>query len=257
MDKECVTFNGNQLTYLLRKGESDLWIVFVHGAGGDSSLFEKQFQGLDKKWNLLAPDLPGHGGSAPVPDATVGTYRDVIIALARSLGIQRAVLAGHSMGGGVIIEAQRAVSDMVAGMVFIACGPALPVAPVIFDLIEKNFAGFAAMAGEFMCGKDADEHLKSLLQNGLDRAGKDQTYRDFSICRRYDYLPVLGDISVPALVLANTGDRLVSVKGAKKLHEAIASSVLKIYEGSSHMPHWELAESANRDIDELCASLAK
>ena len=257
MDKECITFNGNHLTYLLRKGGSDLWIIFVHGAGGDSSLFEKQFLGLDKKWNLLAPDFPGHGDSAPAADATVESYRDVIIALAQSLGIQRAVLVGHSMGGGVIIEVQRAVSEIVAGMVFIACGPALPVSPMIFDLIEKNFTGFAAMAGEFMCGKDADEHLKFLLQNGLDRAGRDQTSRDFTICSRYDYLPILGDIRVPALVLANTGDKLVSVKGAKKLHEAIASSALKIYDGSSHMPHWELAESANRDIDEFCASLSR
>jgi pimeloyl-ACP methyl ester carboxylesterase len=255
MNSECLSLKSGELRYRVRPGSSDLWIVFVHGAGGDSSLFERQFQGIDSRWSLAAPDLPGHGDSAPAGQATVETYRDAVMGLLAALKAPRAVLVGHSMGGGVIIEAQRAAGPRVAGLVFLACGPALPVSPAIFDLIEKDFTAFGVMAGRFICGQGGGGELEMLVRRGLERTGREQTWRDFSICSRYDYLPLLGELRVPALVIANSSDAMVSVKGAAKLARAMKSSVLKVYESTGHMPHWDHADEVNRDIEEFCLGL--
>ena len=42
-------------------------LILLHGSGGDSSVWEKQIGGFGHNVTVIAPDLPGHGGSTPTP----------------------------------------------------------------------------------------------------------------------------------------------------------------------------------------------
>ena len=55
--------------------------------------------------DVIAPDLPGHGESAPLPEAAVTPerYADVIEELLDELGVGRAHIAGNSLGGGIAL----------------------------------------------------------------------------------------------------------------------------------------------------------
>src|SRR5580658_58582 len=80
-------------------------VVLLHGAGFDHSTWA-----LHSRWfahhgyAVLAPDLPGHGGSAGRPLATIGNMADWIAALIAATGATRAWVIGHSMGSLVALE---------------------------------------------------------------------------------------------------------------------------------------------------------
>ena len=257
MQRALIDFQGRQVSCQYSKTDSDTTIFFVHGAGNDSNIFTKQFHALKQRFNIIAVDLPGHGQSPSNGELTVETYRDAVLVIMHALEPGRAVLVGHSMGSGVIIEAYLARRELFAGLVFIAAGPALPVSPMIFDLIEKDFGTFISMADQTVCSPGADDELKSILSGSLETAGRDIVYGDFSIYSRYDYLPALSSITVPVLVAGNTGDRMVSIKGVKKLQQSIPSAKIVTYDAQGHVPQWEQADDFNRDLTDFIESLCE
>jgi pimeloyl-ACP methyl ester carboxylesterase len=96
--------DGLQMAYVEKgKGET---IVFVHGLGGNLSHWLKQVDALSKNYHCIAVDLPGYGYS----DKSFSTdkdhlafYADVLSAFIEKKGLEKVVLAGHSMGGQIAI----------------------------------------------------------------------------------------------------------------------------------------------------------
>lgn len=78
-------------------------VVLIHGANGSLHVWEGWVRTLGDKARLISVDLPGHGltGAWPRREYTVEAYADFIDDLARTLGLHRFVLVGHSLGGGV------------------------------------------------------------------------------------------------------------------------------------------------------------
>src|SRR5512138_712515 len=80
-------------------------IVFLHGAGGSHHSWRDQWAGLKGVARLVIPDLPGHGKSeGPLP-ATVGEYCRWVADFVGELRLGSFLLAGHSMGGAVALQA--------------------------------------------------------------------------------------------------------------------------------------------------------
>lgn len=92
-------------------------VVFIHGAQNDHSVW-----GLQSRWfahhghGVLAVDLPGHGRSAGPALASVEEMADWLLALLDAAGVRRALLAGHSMGSLVALEASRRAPARVRGL---------------------------------------------------------------------------------------------------------------------------------------------
>lgn len=92
-------------------------VVFIHGAQNDHSVW-----GLQSRWfahhgyGVLAVDLPGHGRSAGPALASVEEMADWLLALLDAAGVQRALLAGHSMGSLVALEASQRAPQRVRGL---------------------------------------------------------------------------------------------------------------------------------------------
>lgn len=81
-------------------------IVLVHGAQNDHSVWTAQARALARQGHaVLAVDQPGHGRSAGPALATVEAMAAWLLALLDAAGIERAVLAGHSMGSLIALEA--------------------------------------------------------------------------------------------------------------------------------------------------------
>ena len=89
-------------------------VVFIHGAVNDHSVWT-----LLARWfahhgrSVLAVDLPGHKRSAGPALKTVEAMADWLLALLDAAGVQRAALAGHSMGSLVVLEAAAKAPDRV------------------------------------------------------------------------------------------------------------------------------------------------
>jgi pimeloyl-ACP methyl ester carboxylesterase len=78
-------------------------LLLVHGFGGAAWNFDELAPLLPGR-RLLIPDLPGHGGSAPLPAASLAGFADVLGDLLDAEGIERADVLGHSLGGVVALR---------------------------------------------------------------------------------------------------------------------------------------------------------
>lgn len=111
---------GNTLVHYLDAGQGGTPLILVHGWGGNSSFWEKQIDVLARKRRVLALDLPGHGLSGKLEVRYTQPYfADGVAAVMDHAGINRAVLAGHSMGGSVIRQVALRHPERVAGLILV------------------------------------------------------------------------------------------------------------------------------------------
>src|SRR3954471_21736550 len=82
-------------------------LVLIHGLGGDRSTWTPVVEALAADYDVITLDLPGFGGSAPLPDAVAPTPRTLAESVAElldELGVGSAHLVGNSLGGWIALE---------------------------------------------------------------------------------------------------------------------------------------------------------
>lgn len=95
-------------------------ILLVHGSVVTRKMWLPQLRGLSDTYQVIAPDLPGHGVLAHVPftfTSATDSLARIILKEARG----RALVAGLSLGGYVALELARRSPDLVAGLVLSGC----------------------------------------------------------------------------------------------------------------------------------------
>jgi pimeloyl-ACP methyl ester carboxylesterase len=102
-------------------GRGGLPVVFVHSLAGNATHWARQLEHLRPTRRAVALDLRGHGGSEPPRNAdySIAGMAGDIAAIVDTLGLQRFVLVGHSMGGGVSLVYAGAHPERVAGLLLL------------------------------------------------------------------------------------------------------------------------------------------
>ena len=96
-------------------------IVLVHGLGGMASNWRLVAPELAGERRVLVPELPGHGGSAPLEEAqNIDPYADAVLAVADAEDAVPAPWVGHSLGGLVGLRAAVRRPDAITGLVLAA-----------------------------------------------------------------------------------------------------------------------------------------
>jgi pimeloyl-ACP methyl ester carboxylesterase len=96
----------------------DLAIVFVHGWGDTMALWAPHMAAVSPPHGVVLLDLSGHGRSGKGRTAwTIEAFADDVCAVCDELGVKRAVLVGHSMGGPIILEVALRVPGRIVGLV--------------------------------------------------------------------------------------------------------------------------------------------
>ena len=98
-----VDLHGHRVYY--RRTGSGPPIVLIHGMVNSSRHWEAVARRLGERYTVIAPDLIGHGDSAtPRGDYSLGAHAAFIRDLLAVIGIERATIVGHSLGGGVAMQ---------------------------------------------------------------------------------------------------------------------------------------------------------
>ncbi|HSP71880.1 MAG TPA: alpha/beta fold hydrolase [Gaiellaceae bacterium] len=93
-------------------------LLLVHGFAGAASNFAVLAPLLARRYRVLVPDLPGHGGSSPLPAApNLAVYADRVAAVAAREGVESAAVLGHSMGGVVALRLAARRPELVRAVV--------------------------------------------------------------------------------------------------------------------------------------------
>jgi pimeloyl-ACP methyl ester carboxylesterase len=107
---------GSSLRYLVC-GEGQP-LVLVHGLGGAASNWLALAPLLLRGRRLLVPELPGHGGSEPLPAArNLNGYADSLAELAEREGFSPTAVVGHSLGGAIALRLAIRRPEGISGLV--------------------------------------------------------------------------------------------------------------------------------------------
>ena len=116
LEERFAEVRGARLRYLAG-GEGDP-LVLVHGLGGAAANWLALAPLLLPRWRLLVPELPGHGGSEPLPAApSLNAYADRIGLLMEDEGFTPAAVVGHSLGGAISLRLAIRRPDAVSALV--------------------------------------------------------------------------------------------------------------------------------------------
>jgi cis-3-alkyl-4-acyloxetan-2-one decarboxylase len=118
-DEREVEWRGTRLRYAICGDGPPL--VLVHGLGGTIENWRALAPRLAGRHRVLVPDLPGHGGSLPLPEArNLDALAEAALEIAEGEGIRNAVWVGHSLGGLVALRVAVLRPDTVRGVVIAA-----------------------------------------------------------------------------------------------------------------------------------------
>jgi pimeloyl-ACP methyl ester carboxylesterase len=112
-------WHGTRLRYAV--GGAGPPLVLVHGLGGIIENWSALAPALAERHRVLVPDLPGHGRSAPLPEARdLDALAEAVLAIADGEEMGGAVWFGHSLGGLVAVRAAVLRPETVRGIVLAA-----------------------------------------------------------------------------------------------------------------------------------------
>lgn len=116
-DKVALSADGVPIHYDVH-GSGTTALVFVHGWCCDRSYWDGQVGHFAPRHTVVRLDLAGHGASGKERALwTMPAFGEDVVAVVEQLGLEQAVLIGHSMGGSVIVEAARRIPASVIGLV--------------------------------------------------------------------------------------------------------------------------------------------
>ena len=125
-------------------------VIFLHGVLNDHSVWILQTRSLAHHgWNVLAPDLPGHGKSAGDPPTSVEAAADFVLALMDAAGVGKAALVGHSFGALIALEAAARAPERVSHLVLVGVAFPMKVSPVLLEASQNDPEKAIALVNTF------------------------------------------------------------------------------------------------------------
>ena len=117
--KIATSADGTAINYY-EHGQEGPVLVFVHGWSCDASYWREQVEYFKEKYHMVLIDLAGHGRSGSERENyTMEAFGQDVKAVVESIGAEKVVLIGHSMGALVIAEAARLMPEKAIGLVAI------------------------------------------------------------------------------------------------------------------------------------------
>jgi len=256
-----VSIHGHDVRY--RRGGEGQVLLLVHGIAGSSRTWRDVMPALAAGHDVIAPDLLGHGESAkPVGDYSLGAYASGIRDLLGVLGVPKATVVGHSLGGGVAMQLAYQHPELCERLALVASGGlgrevswmlrllAVPGSELLMPIIFPPFLRDR--------GNDVGRWLH---RRGITSARIDEMWRSYASLadspNRRAFLRTLRAVvdpggqavsamdriylaaGLPTLIVWGDRDDIIPVAHAHAAHAAIPGSRLEIFEGAAHFPHAE------------------
>jgi pimeloyl-ACP methyl ester carboxylesterase len=253
--------HGRELAYVT--GGQGPAVFLIHGIGGDWHTWEPVLDGLARQHQVVAVDLPGHGSSSKsAGDYSLGALANALRDLGGALGIERATVVGHSLGGGIAMQFSYQFPERCERLVLVSSGglgpdvglilraAALPGSDLFLSLTAPPFRSLVNLAASVGRGlrlrpaADAEFYARTYaaLSDRDTRAAFLGTLRGVvgtrgQLVDARDRLYLAEHM--PTLIVWGERDPIIPVHHGQSAHEAIAGSQLEIFDGVGHLPQLE------------------
>lgn len=198
-------------------------------------------------------DLPGHGRSTGRGRTRIDAYVEFIEDFVAALHLERVILAGHSLGGGIALQAALRRPSWLAGLILVGTGARLRVHPDLLNGLRDRYPE----AVDWICrqgfGPDASEALIQGSRQALLETDPDVTWGDFAACHAFDVMAEIQTLLCPALIVSGSDDRLTPPEYGLFLKNKIRNSRYRLIQRAGHMM---ALEKPRAFIDELATFLS-
>jgi pimeloyl-ACP methyl ester carboxylesterase len=250
-----IVFNGIEFAFDRRGMGTPL--VLIHGYPLDHSIWSDVVPLLENDFDLILPDVRGFGESATVetPYSMTDIAAD-LAAILDSLGIEKAVFAGHSMGGYVALAFAKAFPDRVSGLSLVS-------SQAMGDTTERK-------EGRYKTAADVSEKGVGIVAAAMtDKLSPNQRVRDVvraligkqsisgvagalkAMAEREDLTSFLASFKLPLVLVHGDADELIPVDRAREIKALVPAAHLVELPGAGHMPMMEQPERTAEALQRL------
>jgi len=252
---EKINVNDIELAYT-RRGQGTP-LVLLHGYPLDNHLWDDIVPLLEDTFDLIQPDLRGFGKSTTVESPYImDDYASDIAGLLDQLGIQKAAIAGHSMGGYVALAFAGLYPERVSGLGLVST-QVLADPPdrkearykSAADVSEKGIGGVVeAMVPKFT----SDERLQGIARETMERQQPAAFIGALrAMAERTNSSSLLSSFKFPVVIIHGEADALIPIDRAREVKNAVPSAHLVELKGTGHMPMMEAKEETARALMHL------
>lgn len=225
-------------------------ILLVHGSTLTRHSWQPQIEALRSNFQIIAPDLPGHGALADFPFTFTDAIRVVELAVQAS-STTSILLVGASLGGHVATLYANQHPEHVAGLVISGAsmnfhGPVGVWTRLVGNLMPRLFspAYLRRMGEQSIVKKWPADTVSALLQGGIYPAGAFQSFRELP---DYDFKAIIKRLEVPILILNGEKDQ-PNRKQENEFLQAAPHAKLEIIDGAGHACAIEKPEAFNQAL---------
>jgi pimeloyl-ACP methyl ester carboxylesterase len=248
-EASTVTVKGGlTLSYAVQGDRTGPVLVLLPGPTDSWRSYEPVFERLPPSIRAIAVSQRGHGDSdKPTTGYRVEDLAADVVPFLDALGIERAVLAGHS---GSCLVARRVAIDSperVAGLVLEASPTTVRAVAGLEGFVESVVSGLKdPIDPDFARSVVVDTSSDDIEANVLDKLVAEllkvpaRVWREmFAGLLQYDDMAALGRINAPTLLVWGDADPLVARDMQDQLARLIPAGELLVYPGVGHTPRWE------------------
>lgn len=232
-------------------------LMLMHGIGGSSKTWEEQYRAFAGSHRVIGWDAPGFGGSDPAPEQTADRWADEAADLLDRLGVETAVLLGHSMGG---IIAPR-VASRHPGRIekLILSGTRAGFVGALgfeerqreFDTLTPEERGRTRAATMAAPGASAEVLARLALIAG--EVTREAFAGGVAVLNGTDNRGILKALDLPALVLCGKEDGIAPPERGEEIAALLGDVRITHFEGAGHAAYAETPDAYNARLAEFLA----
>ncbi|MGA8867907.1 MAG: alpha/beta fold hydrolase [Candidatus Sulfotelmatobacter sp.] len=235
-------------------------VVLLHPFPANHEFWLPVAQALATRYQILLPDLRGHGDSGVgAGPASMGKHAADISRVMDDAEVGRAPLIGVSIGGYALFEFWRQHRGRVAALGL--CNTKAPAdtaeartarLQAANDVLERGTEPFFETMIPRLLGRTTRETRPDLV-NGALRMMRKMSPEDVAqvqrgMAERPDSAETLKTINVPTLLVTGDEDILTGINEAEVMRQHIAGSQMRVISKAGHYSPWEQSEEASRLI---------
>jgi 3-oxoadipate enol-lactonase len=225
-------------------------LLMLHGIGGAAESFTPQMQAFSDDFNVIAWNMPGYGGSAPLQPLSFETLAGALAELMDDIGSATAHIVGHSIGGMVAQQFVSGYPERVASLVLVATSAAFGGRDGEF---QKRFIAdrlgpldrgatmkeLATAIVDSLTGDNPDPDTIQLAYRTMSSV-PEATYRaNMELLVKFDLRKKLSDIRVPVLLVAGEKDTNAAPSIMEKMGGFIPGARFECIRDAGHLVNLE------------------
>jgi pimeloyl-ACP methyl ester carboxylesterase len=217
-------------------------LLLIHGLSASSRWWARNVPGLTERFHIFAIDLIGFGASRGRPRRpfVLAEAAELVAVWMAQVGIERADVVGHSMGGYVALDLVLAHPELIDHLVLVDAAILPPGTP-----LWRSAAGLARSTPTMPL-----PFLPTLARDAL-RAGPATILRASRQIHMADLRPQLARVRVPTLVVWGERDTVVPPEVGADIAAALPHSALRTIPGAGHNAMWDKPEDFNALITDF------